>query len=118
VENAGWGKTVIWGDGTQERDLTYVEDVVRAAIKASQRINEANGEVFNIGTGNPVTFNEVVEVLNEKLGTDIEPEKIENPRDNYVKKHRADISRTSEVLGWKPKNSFEEGIQKTIDYYR
>jgi len=108
---------VIWGDGDQERDLVYVEDVAEANIAASQRIEEANGEVFNVGKGNPQTFNRVVEKLNNVLGTEIEAERIENPRDNYVMQHKAEISRTKEVLGWEPKHSFEEGLEKTVEFY-
>ena len=108
---------VIWGDGTQERDLVYVGDVADAAISAAQRIEEADGEVFNVGKGNPQTFNQVVDELNKALGTDIEPERIENPRDNYVMEHKAEISRTREVLGWEPEHSFQEGLEKTVDYY-
>ena len=109
---------VIWGDGTQERDLVFVEDVVEANMKAAQRIEEADGEVFNVGTGNPTTFNTVVEKLNEKLGTDIEAEHVENPLDNYVWEHRADNSKIKEVLGWEPGHTFEEGLEKTVGYYR
>ncbi len=110
-------RPVIWGGGDQERDLVYVEDVAEANIKAAQRIEEANGEVLNIGTGDPQTFNHVVEKLNQLLGKDIEAERIENPRDNYVMKHRADITRTREILGWEPEHSFEEGLKKTVDFY-
>lgn len=108
---------VIWGEGDQERDMIYVEDVAEANIAAAQRIEEANGEVFNVGTGNPHTFNEVVNKLNEVLDTDIEAERIENPRDNYVMEHRADISKIKDVLSWEPEHSFEEGLEKTVDYY-
>jgi len=97
--------------------LVYVEDVAEANIAASQRIEEANGEVFNVGKGNPQTFNRVVEKLNNVLGTEIEAERIENPRDNYVMQHKAEISRTKEVLGWEPKHSFEEGLEKTVEFY-
>lgn len=110
-------RPVIWGEGDQERDLVYVEDVAEVNIKAAQRIEEADGEVFNVGTGDPQTFNYVVEKLNELLGKNIEAERIENPRDNYVMKHRADISRTKEVLGWEPEHTFEEGLKKTVDFY-
>jgi len=108
---------VIWGDGTQERDFVFVKDVARANIKAAERREELDGEVFNIGTGDPTTFNEVVEHLNKKLGKEIEPEKIENPRDKYVHEHKADISKAREVLGWKPQNDFEQGLKKTVDFY-
>lgn len=108
---------VIWGDGTQERDFVYVEDVARANIKAAERRKELDGEVINIGRGNPKTFNQVVEKLNKVLDKDIEPEKIENPREKYVKEHRADISKARKLLNWEPEHSFEEGLEQTLEYY-
>lgn len=111
-------RPVIWGDGEQERDFVYVEDVVKANILAAERNEELDGEVFNIGRSSPVTFNQVVENLNHALGTEIEPEHVENPRDKYVKQHRADNSKAREILGWRPDYSFEEGLEKTVEYYR
>ena len=108
---------VIWGDGTQERDFVYVEDVARANLRAAETRQELDGEVINIGRGDPVTFNQVVEKLNSVLGKSIDPEKIENPRDKYVEEHRADISKARELLDWQPQYSFEEGLQETLDYY-
>ena len=108
---------VIWGDGTQERDFVYVEDVARANLRAAETREELNGEVINIGRGDPVTFNQVVEKLNSVLGKSIDPEKIENPRDKYVEEHRADISKARELLDWQPQYSFEEGLQETLEYY-
>lgn len=109
---------VIWGDGTQERDFVFVEDVARANILAAETKDELDGEVFNIGRGDPVTFNQVVDKLNEALGKDIQAEKIENPRDKYVHEHKADNSKARELLGWKPEYSFEEGLKKAVEYYR
>ena len=108
---------VIWGDGTQERDFVFVEDVVDANIKASKTREELDGEVFNIGRNDPVTFNQVVEKLNEALEKDIEAERIENPLDNYVHEHKADNSKAREILDWTPSHSFEEGLEKTVEYY-
>ena len=108
---------VIWGDGTQERDFVFVEDVVDANIKASKTKEELDGEVFNIGRNDPVTFNQVVEKLNKVLGKDIEAERIENPLDNYVHEHKADNSKAREILDWTPSHSFEEGLEKTVEYY-
>lgn len=108
---------VIWGDGTQERDFVYVEDVARANLKAAQTRDDLDGEVINIGRGDPVTFNQVVEKLNTVLDKNIEPEKIENPRDKYVKEHRADISKARNLLDWQPQYSFEEGLEETLGYY-
>lgn len=109
---------VIWGEGDQTRDFTFVEDIARANILAAERSEDLDGEVFNIGTGNDVSFNEVVEKLNKILGTDIEPERIENPRDKYVQTTKADISKAKEKLGYSPEYSFEEGLRKTVEYYR
>lgn len=111
-------KPVIWGDGTQERDFVFVKDVARANILAAETGEDLNGEVFNIGRGKPVTFNQVVDKLNEALGKSIEAEKIENPRDKYVQEHKADNSKAKEVLGWEPEYSFEEGLDKSVKYYR
>jgi len=111
-------KPVIWGDGEQERDFTYVEDVARAAVKAAETREELDGEVINVGTGQPHTFNQVVQHLNQELGTNIQPEFVENPRgDAYIHEHRADTTKTENLLNWKPNHTFEEGIEKTVNYY-
>jgi len=108
---------VIWGDGSQARDFVFVEDVARANILAAETEDKLNGEVFNIGRGNPITFNEVVDKLNEALGKDIEAEKIENPLDNYVHEHKADNSKAKELLGWEAEHSFKEGLEKSVSFY-
>ncbi|MFB6203994.1 MAG: SDR family NAD(P)-dependent oxidoreductase [Candidatus Nanohaloarchaea archaeon] len=107
----------IFGDGTQTRDFTFVKDVVQANMKAAEIRDETDGEYFNVGTGEETTFNEVMDLLNEIMGTDVEAEHVENPIDNYVERTKADISRTREKLGWEPEHSFEEGLRKTVEYY-
>ncbi|MFB6208906.1 MAG: NAD-dependent epimerase/dehydratase family protein [Candidatus Nanohaloarchaea archaeon] len=110
-------KPVIWGDGAQSRDFTFVKDVARANLLAAERNDEIDGDYFNIGTGGDVDFNTLVEKLNNTLGTDIEPEHIEHPRDNPVMTTRADNSRARKKLGWEPEVSLEEGLEKTHDFY-
>lgn len=108
----------IFGDGSQTRDFTYVEDIVKANILAAERREELNGEYFNIGTGKETSFTQVIEMLNKILGTDIEPEYVDNPIENYVARTKADISRARELLGYEPEYSFEEGLAKTVEHYR
>ncbi|EMA10181.1 UDP-glucose 4-epimerase [Haloarcula vallismortis] len=100
----------LYGDGEQTRDFTYVDDIVRGLVLAAE--HELNG-VYNLGTGEAYDFNTVVEMLNDELGTDIEPEYVENPipEDVYVHDTCADFSRMHDATGWEPEISFEEGIE-------
>lgn len=106
----------VFGDGEQTRDFTFVKDIARANILAAEK--GESGQYYNIGTGKETSFNTVVDKLNEELGKDIEPENVENPIKNYVRRTRADISRAKEDLGYEPEYSFEEGLKETVDYYR
>lgn len=108
---------VIWGDGEQTRDFTFVEDIAKANILAAERDKKLDGEVINVGTGRDISFNQVVEKLNEVLGTEIDAERVENPMDKYVDATKADISKAKKLLGYEPEYSFEEGLKKTKEYY-
>ena len=108
---------VIYGDGTQTRDFTFVEDVVRANILAAT-VEDIGAEVFNVGTGRNVTFNNVVKILNDKLGTDLQPVYVNNPIKNYVYHTKADTTKAEKILGFKARVSLEEGIEKIIEYYK
>jgi UDP-glucose 4-epimerase len=109
---------VIWGDGEQSRDLTFVKDIVKANILAAEREEKLDGNYYNIGTGRDITFNQVVEKLNDALDKDIEPEHVENPRDKYVQTTKADYSRAKRDLGYEPGYSFEEGLRESVEFYR
>lgn len=109
-------RPVIYGDGSQTRDFTFVQDVVQANLKAAQ--SDASGTVMNIGTGTPTTVNQMTAKLQEALGTEIEPKHVENPIDNYVTGQKADYSRARELIGYEPTTALEEGIKQTIDHYR
>lgn len=100
---------VIFGDGSQTRDFTYVQDVVDALILASKR----GTGIFNVGTGKAYSFNSVVDLLNEKLGKDLKPQYKENPIKNYVMHTLADTSKTKS-LGFEAKYSLEKGIDRII----
>lgn len=107
----------LYGDGTQTRDFTHVSDVVRALELAAD--HELNG-VYNVGTGEAYSFNTVVERINDELGTDIDPEYVENPipESVYVYHTCADYSRFHEATGWEPQISFEEGLGQVCSHHR
>jgi UDP-glucose 4-epimerase len=106
---------LILGDGKQSRDFIYVDDVVEANMLA---LSSDKSGVFNIGTGKAVDLNEVVAMLNSKLGTKIEPVREPNKIKNYVAHTLADTHNAKSGLGFAAKVSLEEGVQRIIAYYR
>ncbi|WP_411911641.1 NAD-dependent epimerase/dehydratase family protein [Natronomonas gomsonensis] len=107
---------VLYGDGTQTRDFTHVSDVVSAAVRAAE--GGLTG-VYNVGTGQSYSFNTVVELLNDELGTDVAPEYVENPipESVYVHDTCADFSKLRAATGWEPEVLFEEGIKRVCSGY-
>lgn len=110
----GGQRPVIYGDGYQSRDFTYIDNVIRANVLAAE--GDVTGEAFNVGTGGRVTVNELVERLNELLGTDLEPI-YEDPRPGDVRHSHADVSKARELLGYEPTVEFEEGLRRTIEFF-
>lgn len=106
---------VIYGDGSQTRDLTYVDDVVRANLLASQKIK--GFEAFNVGTGKTYTMNQLVGMLNNALGKDIKAKYVANPIKNYVDFTQADIRKAKEKIGFEAQVSLEEGISRLVKLY-
>ena len=106
----------IYGDGTQTRDFTYVDDIVRGLELAAD--HELTG-IYNLGTGETYDFNTVVEMINEELGTAVEPEYVENPIPDSVYVHDtcADYSKIQEEAGWVPEIDFQEGIRRVCSGY-
>ncbi|MFB6141994.1 MAG: NAD-dependent epimerase/dehydratase family protein [Halorientalis sp.] len=106
----------LYGDGEQTRDFTHVDDVVRGLELAADHRLEG---VYNLGTGDAYDFNTVVEMLNDELGTDVDPEYVENPipEDVYVHDTCADISKMRDATGWEPRIGFEEGIERVCAQY-
>jgi len=103
---------LIFGDGTQTRDFVYVGDVVEALMLAMEKDFEC--EIFNVGTGVAYSFNEIVDLLNEKLGKNTRPIRKPMPITNYVFETLADTTKAQKILGFKAKITLEEGITKLI----
>ncbi len=107
---------VIYGDGNQTRDFTYVENAVQANLLACEAPGAA-GEVFNIGTGHSISLNQTVELLCRLSGKQLEAH-YETPREGDIRDSLADISRAKEALGYEPEIMFEEGLKRTYEWYR
>jgi UDP-glucose 4-epimerase len=105
---------IIFGDGEQSRDFTYVDNVVEANILAAN--SDITGEVFNIACGERVSLKEVVQILNTILNKDIKPIFKEN-RVGEVKHSLADISKARNIIGYEPKYKFAEGIRRTVEWF-
>jgi len=107
---------VIFGDGEQTRDFTYVDNAVQANLLACEAPN-VSGKVFNVGVGGRFSLNQTVALLNQIAGKSLET-KYEAPRDGDIRDSQADISQAREFLGYEPSVAFEEGLRRTFDWYR
>lgn len=108
---------VIFGDGEQTRDFTYIDNVVEANILAATSKNVGHGEVINIACGERISLNQLVDKINEILGTNIKP-LYDKPRIGDVKHSLASIEKAKKLLGYRVSIKFEEGLRKTIDWYK
>ncbi|MEW6009808.1 MAG: SDR family oxidoreductase [Euryarchaeota archaeon] len=105
-------KPVIFGDGEQSRDFTFIKNVVEANILAAQ---SQKGGVFNVACGRRFTLNELVEYLNEILNTALEAE-YAKPRSGDIKHSLADIER-ARSLGYNPQGDFKEELKQTAEHF-
>jgi UDP-glucose 4-epimerase len=103
---------VIFGDGTQERDFIFEEDVAKAALTIG---NQASEPIVNVGSGNPISFNDLVKMVNEKAGTDVSPEYTEAPED-YLTKTEAETTLMRKY--YSPQYSIEEGVSRIINKHQ
>ncbi len=113
----GEGRTpTIFGDGQQTRDFTYVTDVVQALRLAAERPG-VSGQVFNVGTGRGTSLLDLLGALNRQLGTVMSPchAKV---RAGDIRHSRADIGKARAMLGYEPKVAFEDGLERTLAWYR
>ncbi|GAB4130333.1 SDR family oxidoreductase [Thermopirellula anaerolimosa] len=109
-------RPVVFGDGTQSRDFTYVANVVHANLLAAERPGVA-GNVFNAANGKSITLLELLGAINRVLGTQVEPE-FAPPRPGDIRESMADIASARSLLGYQPQVDFATGLERSIDYYR
>jgi nucleoside-diphosphate-sugar epimerase len=108
----------IYGDGEQSRDFTYIDNAVEANLLACQApAAKAAGQVFNVATGRRVSLNETFKLLQPLTSYSGQP-KYEAERGGDIKHSLADISKAEAALGYKPKVDFEEGLRRTVEWYR
>ena len=106
---------VIFGDGEQSRDFTYVENVVDACLRACEAPG-ASGKVFNVGTGTRFSLNETLRLLGKISGKNAKA-KYDPPRTGDIRDSQADITLAKKILGYQPGVQFEEGLRRTWEWY-
>jgi nucleoside-diphosphate-sugar epimerase len=107
---------VIYGDGEQTRDFTYVANVVDGVLRACEA-PDAAGQVINVATGGRISLNELLRVMNRIVGTQIEPIYKEE-RAGDVRDSQADVTKAKRLLGYTPIVSLEEGLRQTLAWCR
>jgi len=109
-------RPVIYGDGEQTRDFTYVGNVVDGVLRACEAPGVA-GETINVATGGRISLNRLFDELCRLTGAGVEPI-YQEARKGDVKHSQADIVKAERLLGYAPRIAFEDGLRKTLDWYR
>lgn len=104
------------GDGSQTRDFTYIDNVVDANLKAAEAPPEACGEAYNVACGERISLIELVDAIGRVLGTKIDPV-FGPPRPGDIQHSLADIEKARRLIGYEPKVSLDEGLNRVIDWY-
>lgn len=103
----------IFKHGEQKRDFVYVKDAVEGTIRA---LEAKTSGIYNVGTGEARSFNELVEVLNKSLGTNFDPEYFDNPHAHYQNFTQADLGSARQGLRYEPRYSLEEGVRDYMQW--
>jgi len=109
-------RPTIYGDGEQTRDFTYVTNVVDGVLRACHAPG-ASGEVINVATAGRISLNQLFAIVKREVGSSLEPN-YSNPRAGDVRHSQADISKAQRLLGYTPIVSFEDGLGRTVTWYR
>ncbi|HEV8427131.1 MAG TPA: SDR family oxidoreductase [Pyrinomonadaceae bacterium] len=110
-------RPVIYGDGEQSRDFTYIDNVVAANLKAASA-REASGKVINVANGQRITLNELLAEIKDLTGKPDVTAEYREPRVGDVRHSLADITLARQFLGYESKVELREGLQRTIDWWR
>ena len=108
-------RPIIYGDGEQTRDFTYVTNVVDGVIRAVETPGVA-GHVFNVATNSRISLNQLLATLNKIFGSNLEPI-YKDARRGDVRDSQADISKAARMLGYKPIVGLEEGLRETVKWF-
>lgn len=108
---------IIYGDGEQTRDFTYIDNAVEANLLACKSDKVGRGELINIACGERYSLNQLVEALNDILGTSITPV-YSDSKPGDVKHSLADIERAKVLLGYQVKVDFKKGLERTVEWFR
>ncbi|CEH27617.1 UDP-glucose 4-epimerase [Aneurinibacillus migulanus] len=104
----------VFGDGQQTRDFVYVKDVARANIMA---LTSGDNEIFNISTNEKTSINQLIALMNDALGTELKV-RYDAPREGDILHSYLDNANAIEKLGWTPRYSLRQGLEKTLHFYR
>jgi CDP-glucose 4,6-dehydratase len=114
-------RPVIRSDGSPERDFLYVEDAAAAYVAIARTLDEGRGrgEAFNAGGGEPHSVREVLQLLCEVAGTDVDPDiRGEGNPPGEIDRQYLDSTKITQVTGWQPEVDLHEGLTRTLDWYR
>jgi nucleoside-diphosphate-sugar epimerase len=111
------GTPVVYGDGEQARDFTFIDDVVEANLLAARAPEGARGTVLNVGAGRePTTVNRLLELVGAAAGRSPEP-RFEPGREGDIRRSHADVSRATALLGYEPMVAIDEGVRRTVQWF-
>jgi ADP-L-glycero-D-manno-heptose 6-epimerase len=103
----------IFKHGEQKRDFVYVKDAVEASIRG---LEAQTSGIYNVGSGQARSFNELVDILNKELGTNFRPDYIDNPHAHYQNFTQADLTNSRSALGYEPRFSLEQGVRDYMQW--
>jgi len=104
-------RPILYGDGEQSRDFVWIEDLCKVI---EMLMSHCRTDIVNIGSGKSVSLNELVQTINDVLGTNIEPVYIDNPIKDYIQNTKADTEKLKWIIDYVPNTSLHEGIEKLV----